>query len=170
MRHLRPTVLAALAVALYAAPVAGAHHPEVTPAPGKLVGEGWAQLYALPVSENPLAGNGDPCLVVGHRVVQPAENASCTVRRGTAIMLGFAPSWSSAEDPFPATAAAQRAVLRDFNRGFTEISVTVDGGDPVDIHRRRYEVFSPQRTGCPRTTSSRCRRRPSRSPRAAGSS
>ena len=146
MRHLGPTILAAFAVALYAAPVAGAHHPEVTPAQGKLVVEAWAQLYALPVSENPLAGNGDPCLVVGHKVVHPVEDAACTVRRGTAIMVGFAPSWSNAEDPFPATEAEQRAVLRDFNRGFTEISVVVDDGAAVDIHRRRYAVSSPQRT------------------------
>jgi hypothetical protein len=61
-------------------------------------------------------------------------------------MLGFAPSWSNAEDPFPATAAEQRAVLREFAQGFTEITVVVDGGAPVDIHRRRYELLSPQRT------------------------
>ena len=146
MRHLRPIVLAAFAVALYAAPAAGAHNPEIAPGQGKLLGDLWAQLYALPVSENPLAGNGDPCLEVGHKVVAPVENSSCTVRRGTAIMLGFAPSWSNAEYPFPATAAKQRAVLRDFNRGFTEISVVIDGGDAIDIHRRRYEVVSPQRT------------------------
>jgi hypothetical protein len=146
MRHLRLTVLAAFAVALLAPPVAGAHRPVITPAQGKLLGEGWAQLYALPLSENPLVGNGNPCLVVGHKVVQPVENVSCTVSQGTSIMLGFAPSWSNAEDPFPATEAEQRAVLRDFAQGFTAISVVVDGHTPVDIHRRRYELFSPQRT------------------------
>ena len=91
-------------------------------------------------------GNGDPCLIVGHKVVQPVEDVSCTVSKGTAIMLGFAPAWSDAEDPFPATEAEQRAVLRDFAQGFSAISVVVDGGAPVDIHRRRYELFSPQRT------------------------
>ena len=145
MRHLRLTVLAASAVALYAAPAAGAHHPVVTPAQSKLPGEGWAQLYALPVSINPRAGNGDPCLIVGRKVVNPVGNASCTVRQGTSIMVGFAPSWSDAEDPFPVTRAEQLAVLREFNQGFTEISVVVDGAR-VDIHRRPYEVTSPTRT------------------------
>jgi hypothetical protein len=61
-------------------------------------------------------------------------------------MLGFAPSWSDAEDPFPVTKAGQLAVLRDFAKGLTAISVVIDGGAPVDIHRRRYELTSPQRT------------------------
>jgi len=144
MRHLRFTVLAAFAVALYAAPAAGAHRPEVTPAHGKLLGEGWAQLYALPVPLNPFVGNGDPCLTVGRKVVNPVGSVSCTVRQGTSIMVGFAPSWSDAEDPFPDTRAEQLAVLREFNQGFTEMFVEVDGAR-VDIHRRRYELTSPTR-------------------------
>jgi hypothetical protein len=27
-----------------------------------------------------------------------------------------------------------------------EISITVDGGEPVDIHNPRFELLSPQRT------------------------
>jgi hypothetical protein len=74
MRHLRRTVLAAVAVALCVAPVAGAHDPHrdrggavVAPAKDKWLGESWAQLYSLPVSENPFRGNGNPCLTLATR-------------------------------------------------------------------------------------------------------
>jgi hypothetical protein len=60
MRHLRFAVLAAFAVVLYAAPLAGAHHPAVTPAQGKLLGEGWAQLYALPSRSIPTSARAIP--------------------------------------------------------------------------------------------------------------
>ena len=56
MRHLRHIVLAAVAVALCVAPVAGAHDPDkdhggavVAPAKAKWLGEFWAQIYSLPV-------------------------------------------------------------------------------------------------------------------------
>ena len=113
MRHLRLTVLAALAVALYAAPVAAAHHPAVTPAEGKLLGEVSRPTIALPVSQIPWRATAIRAWSSGARW-SLRLNALCTVQRGTAIILGFAPSWSNAEDPFPATAPAQRAVIRDF--------------------------------------------------------
>jgi hypothetical protein len=150
VRHLRHTVLSALVVALCAAPVAGAHAPRkavITPSRGALLGAGMAQLYSLPVSENPLAGNGNPCLTVGHKVIWPFGSAThCTVKQGTAILLVNGSAWSSAEDPFPMDEAAQRAVALAADQAFSEIQVTVDDADPVDIHKPRFELFSPQRT------------------------
>ena len=57
MQHLRLTVLAALAVALCLAPVAVAHDlakrggAVVAPMKDKWLGEFWAYLYALPITE-----------------------------------------------------------------------------------------------------------------------
>ena len=158
MKHLRHTVLGALVVALCAAPAAGAHGSHgaaITPTKGKFVGEGWAQIYSLPLSENPFVGNGNPCLTVGHQVVEPLDGGPCTVKQGTAIMLGRGSSWSNLEDPFPETEAEQRAVALAADQGWSDINVTVDEDDPVKIRRPRFEVFSPQRRcSSPRTTSS----------------
>ena len=153
MRRLRQIVLAAVAVALCVAPVAGAHDPHkdrrdavVAPAKDKWLGEFWAQIYSLPVPENPFAGNGNPCLTVGHKVIQ-AVPGPCTVREGTALTLGFGTAWSSAEDPFPQTRREQLALARAADQELVAgMTVTVDGGDPVEIRTRRFELFSPQRT------------------------
>jgi hypothetical protein len=146
MRHPLPSVLAAVAVALCAAPAAVAHDPVVAPAKDKWLGEFWAQIYSLPVPENPFAGNGDPCLEVGRNVIQEV-GGPCTVKEGTALTLGFGTAWSNAEDPFPETRREQLAIARDADHEFVAgMTVTVDGGDPVEIRRRRFELFSPQRT------------------------
>jgi hypothetical protein len=153
MRQLRLSVLAAAAVALCIAPVAGAHDPHkdrggavVAPAKDKWLGEFWAQIYSLPVPENPFAGNGNPCLTVGHKVIQ-AVPGPCTVKEGTALTLGFGTAWSSAEDPFPETRTGQLAVARAADLELVAgMTVTVDGGEPVEIRTRRFELFSPQRT------------------------
>jgi hypothetical protein len=146
MRHPLLSVLATVAVALCAAPAAGAHGPAVEPAKDKWLGEFWAQIYSLPTPENPFAGNGNPCLTVGHKVIQEV-GGPCTVEQGTALTLGFGTAWSNAEDPFPETRREQLAIARDADREFVAgMTVTVDGGDPVEIRRRRFELFSPQRT------------------------
>lgn len=149
MRRLRDAVLAAVAVALCAAPVAGAHDRDgavVAPAKAKWVGEFWAQIYSLPLAENPWVGNGNPCLKVGHKVIQEL-GGPCTVEHGTALTLGFGSSWSSAEDPFPETRAKQLALATAQDRqNVVEMTVSVDGGDPVEIRTPRFELFSPQRT------------------------
>ena len=153
MRHLRHTVLAALAVALCIAPVAGADASRtgsgavVAPAKDKWLGEYWAQLYSLPVSENPFEGNGNPCLTVGHKVIQEVGGAPCTVEQGTALTLGFGTSWSNVEDPFPETRAEQLALATEVDYEFVAgMTVAVDGGEPVEIRTPRFELFSPQRT------------------------
>ena len=152
MRHLRRTVLAALAVALCAAPATAAHpHNDhggavVAPAKDKWLGELWAQVYSLPVSENPFAGN-KPCLAVGHKVIQEFGGGPCTIERGTTFTLGFGCSYSNLDDPFPQTRAEQLALAIACDReNVVKVTVAVDGGDPVDIRIPRFELFSPQRT------------------------
>ena len=151
MRHLRLTVLVALAVALCVAPVAGTHDPDkdrggavIAPAKAKWLGEFWAQIYSLPVAENPFAGHGR-CLTVGHKVVQ-AAGAPCTIERGSAFTLGFGTAWSNVEDPFPQTRVEQLALALAADKQVVGMTVTVDGGHPVEIRTRRFELFSPQRT------------------------
>jgi hypothetical protein len=152
MRRFRNTLLVALALMLCAAPAAGArnqgkdHDGLVTASKGRLVAEAWAQIYSLPTSENPLAGNGNPCLTVGHKVLEAVGGGPCTITQGTALLLYLGSVWSNAEAPFPADEAAQRAVALAADQSVSEIQVTVDDGDPVDIQRARFELFSPQRT------------------------
>jgi hypothetical protein len=153
MRHLRPTVLAAIAVALCVAPVAGAQSARedrggavVAPAKDKWLGESWAQIYSLPLSENPTAGNGNPCLTLANKVIQEI-GGPCTIEQGTTFMTFFGSAWSSAEDPFPQTKAEQLAVAIAWDReNVVGVTVTVDAGHPVQIRIPRFELFSPQRT------------------------
>jgi hypothetical protein len=153
MRDLRHIVLAAVAVALCVAPVAGAQSPRedrggavVAPAKDKWLGESWAQIYSLPLSENPFAGNGNPCLTLANKVIQEF-GGPCTIEQGTTFTTAFGSAWSSAEDPFPQTEAEQRAIVVALDREIVRgVTVTVDDGPTVDIHTPRFELFSPQRT------------------------
>jgi hypothetical protein len=153
MRHLRHTVVAAVAVALCLAPVAGAQSPRedrggavVAPAKDKWLGESWAQLYSLPLSENPFAGNGNPCLTLANKVIQEIGRP-CTIEQGTTFMTYFGSAWSSAEDPFPQTEAEQLALAVAIDHEIVRaVTVTVDDGPTVDIHTPQFELFSPQRT------------------------
>jgi hypothetical protein len=145
--------LTALAITLCAAPVAAAHDAQhehrgavVAPANGKWAGEFWAQIYSLPLSENPFAGNGNPCLTVGHKVIQEI-GGPCTIEQGTTFTLGSGTAWSNVEDPFPQTRREQLALATAQDReNLVGMIVTVDGGHPVQIRTPRFEVFSPQRT------------------------
>jgi hypothetical protein len=83
---------------------------------------------------------------VGHKVVSAVGGGPCTVTEGTAIPIGFGSAWSNLEDPFPPDEAAQRAVALAADQGLSEIQITVDHDDPVNTRRRRFEIFSPQRT------------------------
>jgi hypothetical protein len=141
--------VAALAVLLCSAPAvaqADPGHAVVTPTTGKLVGEGWAQIYSLPVSENPTQGNGDPCLEVGNKVIQEIGGL-CTVEQGTAFTTSFGTACSDfEEESFGADEAEQRACALASDSTILGIELTVDGEPSIDIHRRKFEVFSPQRT------------------------
>jgi hypothetical protein len=71
----------------------------------------------------------------------------CTIEQGTTFTLYFGTAWSSAEDPFPQTKAEQLALAIASDReNVVGMTVTVDGGDPVEIRIPRFELFSPQRT------------------------
>jgi hypothetical protein len=110
------------------------------------VGEAWAQLYALPASENPLLGNGDPCLTLSPNAIEVISGNHCTIKIGTAALVGLGSAWSNVEDPFPADEAAQRAVALAADQPISQIEVIVDDGRPMYIRASRFERFSPQRT------------------------
>lgn len=167
IRHLRRAVVAALAVALCASPIAAAdgshglggdravvpvHKVAGTPA-GEFIGEGFAEDYAAHAGDAPPA---NPCaIVIGPRgealVMGPTgERNACSVSRRTQLVIFGLGSACSDVEPVPffgADEAAQRACAVAFNREFvTELRVTVDGRRPVDIRRKRFEVVSPQMT------------------------
>ena len=84
--------------------------------------------------------------MVAHKVIQEFGD-SCTIEQGTTFTLGFGTAWSSAEDPFPQTKAEQLALAIASDReNVVGMTVTVDGGDPVQIRVPRFELVSPQRT------------------------
>jgi hypothetical protein len=159
MRHLRWAVLAVLAVGLCAAPVAAAHdHRDggavVAPAHkvagltgGELLGEAWVQLLSHPA--NTFAGS---CVPVVRKVVSPepdAEaNSSCTITKGTSLFIPVGSDCSNVEpDPFfGADEAAQRECAIAADEFFVAFSIAVDGGEPVDIRKPRFELISPQRS------------------------
>jgi hypothetical protein len=165
MSHLRRFVLAvpaALAIALCGAPTAGAHMPSqdggriVTPdhtfgglSGGEVMGQSWVRVYSLPEAENPFFGNGEQCVRLGRKgKVLKIYGPECTVPQGTAVLInGFSGACSDAEPPpgFAIGKAAQRRCAEGTIRPLIKsIHLTLDGGEPVDIHRRRYEIFSPQ--------------------------
>jgi len=163
MRHLRFAVLAVVAVALCAAPVAVAHPPHkgggavVTPVHkvagltgGELLGEAWAQILSYPADT--FSGS---CIPLGRneKVVSPEPSpeftASCTVKRGTSLFFWFGTECSNVEEPpfFGADETEQRACALAADLEFVEAAtITVDDGEPVDILNSRFELFSPQRT------------------------
>jgi hypothetical protein len=166
MTHLRPTVLAALAVALCAVPVAAAdgshehgrsaavvpvHQVAGTPA-GEFIGANFARGYATPVGETPPA---NPCQTVGdtHQALVMGPNGetnTCTVDRRTQLVIFGLGSACSDVEPAPffgADEAAQRACVVAFDHEFvTALRVTVDDDAPVDFRTERFEVISPQQT------------------------
>jgi hypothetical protein len=164
MRHFRHLVLAALAVAMCAAPVAGAHDQKtggghlVPPdarvgglTAGQVMGEAWYRVHTLPVAENPWFGNGDGCARLGRKgkVLLGFGFQPCTVPEGTTVyVLGITNTCDNVEpEPFfGADEAAQRKCAVAGLRPHTEsIRLTVDGRKSVDLLKRRYEIFSPQR-------------------------
>jgi hypothetical protein len=160
MRHLRRTVLAVLGVALCAAPVASAHDrdgdrggPVISPARGagmtggELLGEVWAQNLALPASNDPFGGS---CIPFARNVIAPhpgeTGTATCTATKRTRLFVFFGSFWSALEEPFPVTEEEQLAQAVAADQAIHELNVTVDGGRTVNLVRRRFELFSPQRT------------------------
>jgi hypothetical protein len=120
---------------------------------GDAIGQAWYLIYSLPEAENPFVGNGEPCVRLGRKgeVLVPIgfEVVTCTVPQGTAVLInGISLTCSDVEPPpfFARGKAAQRECAKAALAPFVEsIALTVDGGDPVDLQKRRYETFSPQR-------------------------
>jgi hypothetical protein len=158
MRHLRNTVIAALAVALSTAPVAGAHNPHekgdgasVVPARGgglsggELLGEAWARdAYA---GEDPFRGS---CVTLARNVLAPHLGddltATCTATRKTRLFVYFGTACFNVEEGVGETEREQLACAVALDQAIHELNVTVDRRETINIVRRRFELFSPQRT------------------------
>jgi hypothetical protein len=162
MRHLRSTVLATVAFALCVVPATVAYGKQkdggAAPAPvhrvagltgGELLGEAWAQLLSHPADT--FSGT---CMPLGRKgkVVAPEPDpdftATCTVKPGTPLLFWFGSECSDVEDPpfFGADEDAQRACAVAADEFFVAASITVDGGETIDLLDPRFEVISPQRT------------------------
>jgi hypothetical protein len=160
MRHLRHTLLAVLGIALCAAPVARAHdqHQDgdravVSPARGggltggELLGEVWAQNLALPAND-PFSGT---CIPFARNVIAPhfgeTGTATCTATPRTRLFVFFGSFFTNLDPPdFPTTEEAQLAAAVAADQAIHELNVTVDNGRTINLVRRRFELFSPQRT------------------------
>ena len=153
--------LAALALALLAAPAAAAKdsHEDgkavVVPASGAINGEWYETLFALPTAVNPLAGNADPCVRLGHEgmvlsALAPGGTVTCTAERGTALFTGsdhFCSTFDAPDSGFYAVGrAAQRACAMPLGQAMTALSITVDDAEPVDIFTPRFAAFTPLTT------------------------
>ena len=157
MNQLRRFTLVMLALVLLAAPAALAKEKqkgELVPVPnriagmtgGELLGEGWATL-AVPAGT--FSGG---CMPVAHKIVAPEvdadSNASCTVRKGTTIMLFLGSECSNVEEVpfFGADAHEQRECAIEADEFFVSALVSLDGGAPVEQVAPRFEEISPQRS------------------------
>jgi hypothetical protein len=161
MRHLRRTVLAALALALCLPSMAGAHSASnaggqlVSPQAvvdgitgGEAMGLSWARGYSLPSAENPAR-----CLRLGRTrsilVAVDFEPVPCTVRRGTTLLVwGITNTCSTVEEPpfLAVGSTAQRRCARTLLEPIIDsVVLTVDRGRrPIDLKRPQFEIFSPQ--------------------------
>ena len=159
MRHLRRTVLAALALALYAAPIAVADEQHrhgggavIAPARGggltggELLGESWARA-SYSNAPNPLSGS---CLTVARNVLQPQFDedltARCTATQSTRLFLRFGTACFNVEEGVGETEQEQLECAVTDDQEIDEINITVDGGETTNLVRRRFELFSRQRT------------------------
>jgi hypothetical protein len=127
----------------------------------QLLGEEFRQLISLEPDNNPLAGNGNPCMSEGPRqkvlilFTVPDANppANCTVKPGTPIFFSslFA-ECSNVEAPpfFGKNEQAQRKCALDdlAEAPFDAIQVTIDSATQVNIGLKRYLAVSRQQTVC----------------------
>jgi hypothetical protein len=113
---------------------------------GELLGEDWA--LGLSGLSTPFTGT---CTTLAGRVLAPHPRddgtATCTGDTSSRVFFFFGSFCSNVEAPlFPATRAAQLACAVAADQAIEALTITVDGGRPIDIVRRRFEVSSPQRT------------------------
>ena len=158
MRHLRRAVLAVLAIASCAAPVASAHdqHQDgdravIAPARGggltggELLGEAWA--VGPFAGEDPFSGG---CVSLARNVIAPHfdENATatCTATRHTRLFVFFGSACFDVEEGVGGTEEEQLACAVAADQAVREHNFTVDDGKTVNTVRRRFELVSPQMT------------------------
>jgi hypothetical protein len=158
MKQLRRLTLVMLALALCATPAALAKDKqkgELVPVQhrvagmtgGELLGEGWADFLTAPAGT--FSGG---CMPVAHKVVSAEVdadgNASCTLRKGTTIMLFLGSECSNVEEEpfFGADARQQRECAIEADQFFVSALVSLDGGAPVQQVAPRFEEISPQRS------------------------
>jgi hypothetical protein len=124
----------------------------------KLLAQWFSQLLALSPAENPLAGNGEPCLRLGHhgRILSPVNGGArttvrCTVAAHRPVFLVTTDTdCSTAEEgDFHAEGAANQArcaleQLQLLVPLVPSIKVTVDNGPPVEIRTDTYVLVSTQ--------------------------
>ena len=147
----RSILLAVLATTmLVGAASASAHSAEVTPAQGggmtggELLGEAWTQ--GLSGRTAPFAGT---CSTVARNVLGPHfvdGTATCRATPAARLFVFFGSFCSAAEYPLLTTEQAQLACAISSDEAIHGLTVTVDRGRTIDIHERRFELFSPQRS------------------------
>jgi hypothetical protein len=127
-------LLAALVGVVITAPAASAAPDRKLEA---LLGDLFETVLEIPTPQNPLAGNGDPCVDLGKKVVAPFQPGpaplTCTVKSGTKIFVAaFAVECSTVEPPpfFGANEAELRECVRALDPD--EVTITVDG-KPVPL-------------------------------------
>jgi hypothetical protein len=150
-------VVAALTLAVFAAPVAAAHGPQtdggavVSPARGggltggQLLGEAWARAnYSN--DPNPLNGT---CESIARDVLAAHFDddltATCTATQRTRLFLYFGTACFNVEEGVGETRGEQLACAVASDRAVDELNVTVDDGEIINIVNQRFELFSPQR-------------------------
>jgi hypothetical protein len=147
----RTILLAALATTMLAgAASASAHSGHVAPAygggmtGGELLGEGWAQ--ALSGQSAPFSGT---CSTVTRTVLvshYTDGTARCTATPASRLLVFFGSFCSAAEDPLLITERQQLACAISSDEAIDGLTVTVDSGRAIDIHKRRFELVSSQRS------------------------
>ncbi|MDA0169646.1 hypothetical protein OJ998_11180 [Solirubrobacter taibaiensis] len=149
MKH--SILLAALATTMLAgAASASAHSTHVAPAQGggmtggQLLGEAWTQ--GLSGRTAPFAGT---CSTVARNVLVAHfvdGTATCRATPAARLFVFFGSFCSAAENPLLTTERAQLACAVSSDEAIHGLTITVDRGQAVDIHKRRFELFSPQRS------------------------
>lgn len=127
---------------------------ELRPLQGKVDGRTGAELQADSFVPDYVGGDlsGDPCLRLGAhgRVVSlpssPVE--PCHLATGEPVVALVGAACSDVEDPpfFAVGEAAQGACARDFNAAvIISVTVSVDGGPPVELTQPQFALSSAQR-------------------------
>lgn len=119
---------------------------------GALLADDWASILALPEDRNPVAGNGDPCVMLRRRVLSPelggpGAAVRCTVRARTRVFLvAMTSECSDVEAPpfYALGEVAQQECARASDQDATSLVVTLDGRS-LELRSPRFEVLSPQR-------------------------